>query len=124
LERVFGQYGAESVALASDPDHILWTDDLLQAQSSAQEFGVRRVWTQLVLGTLADAGLISSDDYSEASARLIGMEFVATSFDASALLTGFKLSGWSPQGRPAAQFVNVFSNPLGDLQQLFGIFVS
>jgi tetratricopeptide (TPR) repeat protein len=43
LERVFGQYGAESLALASDPDHVLWTDDLLQAQSSAQEFGV---WDQ------------------------------------------------------------------------------
>jgi transcription elongation GreA/GreB family factor len=124
LEKVFGQYGSESMVLASDPDHVLWTDDLLQAQFSAQEFGVRRVWTQLVLGTFADVGLMSSDEYGEASARLIGMEFVATSFDASALLAGFKLAGWAPHRRPAAQFVRVFADPLADWQQLFGLFVS
>ena len=33
--------------LASDPDHILWTDDLIQAHLAAQEYGVRRVWTGL-----------------------------------------------------------------------------
>jgi hypothetical protein len=56
LENLFGQYGAEALVLASDPDHVLWTDDLIQAHVSAQEFGVRRVWTQLLLGTLGDAG--------------------------------------------------------------------
>jgi hypothetical protein len=124
LEKVFGQYGAESMVLASDPDYVLWTDDLIQARSSAQEFGVRRVWTQLVLGTLADVGLVTADEYSEASAQLIGMDFVTTLFDASALLAGFKLAGWSAQRRPAAQFVKVFSDPSADLQRLFAIFVS
>jgi hypothetical protein len=124
IEEVFGQYGGESVVLASDPDYVLWTDDLIQAQLSAQEFGVRRVWTQLVLGTIADAGLVTSDEYSEASARLIGMEYLATLFDASTMLAGFGMAEWSPAPRPAAQFVKVFSDPLADLQQLFWIFVS
>ena len=39
--------GAEALVLASDPDHILWTDDLIQAHIAAQEYGVRRVWTGL-----------------------------------------------------------------------------
>ena len=39
--------GAEALVLASDPDHILWTDDLIQAHLAAQEYGVRRVWTGL-----------------------------------------------------------------------------
>lgn len=124
LETVFGQYGAEAILLASEPDHVLWSDDVFQAQVAAQCFGTHRVWTQLVLGTLADAGLISSDEYSEASARLIGMEYVATSFDASTLLAGLKVAGWCPQRRPAAQFVNIFSDRSANLQQLFGIFVS
>jgi hypothetical protein len=124
LEKVFGRYGTEAVILASDPDYVLWTDDFIQAQLSAQEFGVRRAWTQLVLSTMADAGLFTSDEYCEASARLIGMEYVATSFDAATLLAGFRLANWAPESRPAAQFVKIFADPLADLQQLFGIFVS
>lgn len=38
LEKFFGPYGAESMMLASDPDNVFWTDDLIQAQTSAQEF--------------------------------------------------------------------------------------
>ena len=37
------------MVLAPDPDSVLWTDDLIQAQTSAQEFGSRRVWAQIVL---------------------------------------------------------------------------
>jgi tetratricopeptide (TPR) repeat protein len=123
LENLFGQYGAESLVLASDPDYVLWTDDLIQAQVSAQEFGVRRVWTQLLLGTLADAGLISFEEYTDASARLIGMEFVTTMFDASCLFAGFRLAGWMSHLPPAAQFVKIFSDPQANVQALFTIFV-
>lgn len=84
----------------------------------------RRVWTQIVPGSVAETGLISSDECAEASARLIGMEFMATSFDASALLAGFRLAGWSPEAHPARQFVKIFADPMAGLQQLFGIFVS
>jgi hypothetical protein len=124
LENKFGQYGAESIVIAADPDLVLWTDDLIQAQFSATEFGARRVWTQLVLGSFAEAGLISSDEYAEASAHLIGMDYVATIFDASILLAGFRLGGWSPEQYPARQFVKIFADPFAGLQQLVQIFVS
>jgi tetratricopeptide (TPR) repeat protein len=123
LENLFGQYGAESLVLASDPDYVLWTDDLIQAQVSAQEFGVRRVWTQLLLGTLGDAGLISLEEYTDASARLVGMEFIATMFDASSLFAGFRLAEWVSHAPPAAQFVKIFADPQSNIQALFTIFV-
>ena len=80
LENLFGQYGAEALVLASDPDHVLWTDDLIQAQVSAQEFGVRRVWTQLLLGTLGDEGLISLEGPREL-VRAFPTWFTATPFN-------------------------------------------
>jgi tetratricopeptide (TPR) repeat protein len=123
LEKFFGTYGAESMILASDPECVLWTDDLIQAQTSAQEFGSRRVWTQLVLGVLTDAGLLAPEEYSRASANLIGMEFVATLFDSLSMLAAFKLASWSDKSRPAAQIVKVFSDPTTDLQSLFRIYV-
>lgn len=123
LEKFFGSYGAESMVLASNPDSVLWTDDLIQAQTSAQEFGSRRVWTQLVLGALTDLGLLTADEYAEATARLLGMEFVATQFDSLSLLSAFQLASWSASKRPAAQVVKTFSDPTTDVRALFKIFV-
>jgi tetratricopeptide (TPR) repeat protein len=123
LVKFFGSYGAESVVLASDPGYVLWTDDLIQAQTAAQEFGSRRVWTQLVLGALTDAGLLMSDEYSEASASLIGMEFAATLFDSSSMLAALRLAGWSVEKSPAAQIVRIFSDTAADLQHLLRIYV-
>src|SRR6266571_866926 len=123
LEKFFGSYGAESMILASNPDSVLWTDDLIQAQTSAQEFGSRRVWTQIVLGALADLGLLTPEEYGEATARLLGMEFVATQFDSSSLISAFSLASWSASKRPAAQVLKTFSNPAADLKPLFKIFV-
>jgi tetratricopeptide (TPR) repeat protein len=108
LEKFFGSYGAESMVLASNPDSVLWTDDLIQAQTSAQEFGSRRVWTQIVLGAFTDLGLLTTDEYAEATARLLGMEFVATQFDSLSLLAALKLATWSASKRPAAQVLKRF----------------
>jgi tetratricopeptide (TPR) repeat protein len=123
LEKFFGSYGAEAMVLASDPDNVLWTDDLIQAQTSAQEFGSRRVWTQIVLGVLADLGLLMAEEYGEATARLLGMEFVATQFDSSSLISAFNLASWSAPKWPAAQVLRKFSNPATDLMPLFKIFI-
>ncbi|HEV2196934.1 MAG TPA: tetratricopeptide repeat protein [Candidatus Acidoferrum sp.] len=123
LEKFFGSYGAEAMVLASDPDNVLWTDDLIEAQTSVQEFGSRRVWTQVVLGTLADLGLLTVEEYGEANARLLGMEFVATQFDSSCLISAFNLASWSGSKWPAAQVLRTFSNPGTDLISLFKIFV-
>jgi tetratricopeptide (TPR) repeat protein len=123
IEKFFGAYGAESIVLASDPDYVLWTDDLIEAQTAAQEFGSRRVWTQLVLEVLAEAGLITVDEYSEASARLIGMGFAATMFGGDSVIAALRLTRWSLSEGPAAQIVKIFSDPTADLQRLLRIFV-
>lgn len=123
LVKLFGSYGAESVVLASDPDYVLWTDDLVQAHLAGQEFGDRRVWTQLVLGALTDAGLLTPDEYGDASAKLVGMEFAVTLFDGSSMIAALKLAGWALDKRPAAQIIKTFADERTDLQRLVKIFV-
>jgi tetratricopeptide (TPR) repeat protein len=123
LEKVFGGYGAESMLLSSDPDCVLWTDDLIQAQAAAQEFGSRRVWTQLLLGVLTDAGVLTVADYNDASARLIGMEFTATLFDSASMLAGLRLASWDAEKKPASQFLAIYSDPATDSGALFRIYV-
>jgi hypothetical protein len=86
LEKFLGQYGAEALALARNPDCVLWTDDFVQAQAAAGLFGARRAWTQVVLASLAGVGLMTQQEYSEATARLVGMQFTATTFDCSVIV--------------------------------------
>jgi tetratricopeptide (TPR) repeat protein len=123
LKELFGPYGAESILLAAEPGYVLWTDDLLEGQIAAQEFGASKAWTQLVLGALADAGLLKPDEYYDATAKLIGMNFVATQFDSHSLLAALRLTKWSVKTLPAAQLLEIFRNPNADLQALLRIFV-
>ena len=45
--------------LATNADAVLWTDDLIQAELAKNEFGVKRVWTELVAEQAALAGQIT-----------------------------------------------------------------
>ncbi len=123
LEKMFGQYGAESMMIASISDSILWTDDMIQAQIAASEFGVKRVWTQVVVEQMAQFGQITDGEKDRATAALVGLEYVATSFDCRSLLRAVEMSDGTPWRWPLKQFVEVFRKPNADLQVLLGIFV-
>jgi tetratricopeptide (TPR) repeat protein len=122
LEKLFGKYGAESIILASNPDYVLWSDDLVQGQVAANEYGAHRVWTQLVIGNLAESGLLGSQERDTASARLIGMKFVATTFNSYTILEAITLTEGVTWKFPLKQIIEVFANPKGE-RPLLGIFV-
>ena len=123
LEKMFGQYGAEAMILATNPESVLWTDDLIQAELAKNEFGVKRVWTELVAEQTALAGLITEAEKERVVASLIGMEYSVTSFDSSAMLRAVEMSEATPWRIPLKQFVDIFRKPTGNLQGLLGIFV-
>lgn len=122
LEKMFGQYGAETIVLASNPDSVLWTDDVVQGELAKNEFGVKRAWTELVAEQTAIAGQITDADKERVVASLIGMEYSVTSFDSAAMLRAVEMSDATPWRTPLKQFVNVFRKPAGNLQGLLGIF--
>jgi tetratricopeptide (TPR) repeat protein len=121
LEKAFGQYGLETMMLAAKPDHILWTDDLVQAQLAITEFGVRRVWTQTLLVFLAELGIVTAKERDLATAKMIGMEYQITYFDVSAILEAVELTDAKPWTAPLKNFVDEFGAPNADLNALFPI---
>jgi hypothetical protein len=123
LEQMFGQYGAETMILATEPDSVLWTDDLIQGQLAKNEFGVKRAWTEVLVELATASGELSRDERDRAMADLIGMEFSATHFDASALLKAMDMTGQTPWRTPLKQFARIFENPTGNVQTLFRILV-
>jgi hypothetical protein len=122
LEEMFGQYGAETLILAANPEHVSWTDDLIQADLARQEFGVKRAWTQLIAEQTTLAGQMTEAERARAVASLVGVEYVVTSYDSAAILSAVEMSEATPWRRPLKQFVNAFRKPAGDFQSLLGLF--
>lgn len=121
FEKIFGQYGAEAMLLASKPGMALWTDDLVQSEIAAREFGSKRVWTQVVLAFLASLGLLEAKARDVATAKLISMGYNVTMFDCASIIEGVHLCEAIPWRAPLKDFIREFGAPNGDLRSLFPI---
>lgn len=121
FEKIFGQYGAEAMLLASKPGMALWTDDLVQAEIAAHEFGTKRVWTQVVLAFLASLGLLDAKERDIATAKLISIEYNITMFDCASIIEGVHLCEATPWQQPLKNFIREFGAPNAELRSLFPI---
>lgn len=121
FEQMFGQYGIETMLLAARPDSVLWSDDLVQSQIAATEFGTRKVWTQILLTFLAEQNLVSAKERDAATAKLIGMDYRTTFFDALSFVEAVHLTGATPWEQPLKTFIRELSAPEADLRLLFPI---
>ena len=123
FERLFGQYGTESMLLGARPDAVLWSDDLVQSHIGAVEFGTRRAWTQVILDFLADLQVVSPKERNAATAKLVGMDYRITFYDAPSLIEAVHLSEAKPWVQPLKTFIQQFSAPNVDLKAVIPILV-
>jgi hypothetical protein len=123
MEKGFGLYGVEAMLLGSKPEILLWTDDLVQAQMAATEFGTKRVWTQLVITLLAESGLLTQKERDVAVAKLVYMNYLYTSYDVAAIIEAVELSDGKPWDGPLKSFVQQFGAGDANLAALFPILV-
>ncbi len=88
----------------------MWCDDAPQSQLSAETFGGRRAWTQMILLSLTEAGILQPDEYTKAVAKMIGMGFTTIFFDAKCVLESAKLAEFRTSRFPLKQMLEVFQN--------------
>jgi tetratricopeptide (TPR) repeat protein len=105
-----GRYGAETVVLGAKPQLLMWCDDAPQSQLAGPLFGTRRAWTQIILLSLTEAGILQQNDYVKAVAKMIGMGFTSTYFDAKCVLECAKLAEYRTVRFPLKQMIEVFQN--------------
>lgn len=86
LEDILGDSSIDTALLANQDGYALLSDDERLRGLSAQEFGVRSVWTQALLHWLNSTSLITQDEYDIATIRLVEMNYRHTRIDASILL--------------------------------------
>jgi tetratricopeptide (TPR) repeat protein len=104
--KAFGRYGAESILLAREPGHILWTDDYVQARIASTEFGVKRCWTQIALESQVLIGTVSSVVFGEISAKLAGAGYYFTGLSSEIILAGAELAEWQLNRSPLNHILN------------------
>lgn len=122
MKQCFGVYGAETMAVAGKGRVMLWTDDSTLGILAASTFGAKRTWTQIVLLSFVEAGILSKDDYNKAVAKLIGFSYTLTFFDPACMLEACKLSEFGAARFPLKQMIEVFREimmPNGMLVRLF-----
>ena len=125
--KYLGRYGAQTAVLAGKPGFMMWCDDALESQLATAIFGARSAWTQMILVSLTEAGILSVNEYRKIVARLIGMEFTSVYFDAQCILESAKLAEYRIGRFPLKQMLEVFqqanSPANGLLRQFLGLFV-
>jgi len=122
MKQCFGVYGAETMAVAGKGRAMLWTDDSTLGILAASTLGAKRTWTQIVLLSFVEAGILSKGDYNKAVAKLIGFGYTLTFFDPACVLEACKLSEFGAARFPLKQAIEVFREiamPSGMLVRLF-----
>ncbi|MGC2761572.1 MAG: hypothetical protein WA206_09700, partial [Candidatus Binatus sp.] len=115
LIEVFGQHGAESMILASELGHLLWSDDYVLAECAKAEYGVRRVWTQVVLQARAKQGALQPSAFFDATAKLAGYGYFFTSLNTPSVMSAGELAKWNPSAWPLKQVLRQFGMESVDL---------
>jgi tetratricopeptide (TPR) repeat protein/DNA-binding PadR family transcriptional regulator len=122
MKECFGGYGAETMAVAGQEQTVLWCDDSTLGILATSQFGARRTWTQIVLLSFVEAGILSRDDYNKAVARLLGCNYKLTFFDPACMLEACRLSDFGVARFPLRQLIETFREivmPNGMLIRLF-----
>ena len=118
IVKCFGRYGAEALLLAAVPGGVLWTDDLAQAGRAKREHSVSRVWTQFIIGTRAESGLVDPETFFEVSAKLLGYGYSFTSQSPEIVRQAGVIAEWKVDNWPLSQALSVFAGESVDLEQI------
>jgi len=97
LEQLIGSSSIEAILIASEPGHILYSDDERLRSLAKREFNTDGVWTQVLLMKCLDGGILDRGKYNESIIQLSNYSYRHTSIDAYVLIEAARQSGWSPK---------------------------
>jgi len=95
MTQVFGEDGVETIAIASRPNYILWTDDITVAICANQITKTNhRVWTYAVSAFMNQHKKILEEEHFVNCAKLLGYGYKFTTFNAEILKKLCELTDW------------------------------
>ena len=102
LNDMLQQHFLDTVLLASQPDHILFSDDgrlrhyakTTLNSDAGTNFQIESVWTQVLLEHCVKQNLLDKTDYDEMTIKLVCSRYYHTVFEADLLLEAAKRANW------------------------------
>lgn len=110
IEELFGRATAETMAAASSPGHVLWTDDFAVADVARQMFSAKRVWTHILLRRFHESGNVSHEVFTDLTLSLLKNGFQFIPLDPPTFIAGAQQSHWDPSAQPLMAVCNWFAN--------------
>lgn len=106
----FGWHGAESLAIATANNYVLWTDDITLEVVGRVKLGLkRRVWTQAMLQFVLK-GEANRERRGLCGAKLLGWGYSPVSFDLDIVLQAGELARWNTATWPLSRAIESFSD--------------
>ena len=102
LNDMLQQHFLDTVLLASQPEHLLFSDDgrlrhyakTSLNSDAGTNFQIEGVWTQVLLEHCVKQNLLDKADYDEMTIKLVCSHYYHTAFDANLLLEIAKRTNW------------------------------
>lgn len=98
-----GPSSTESIAAATLPGRVLWSDQVAAGLLGRGALGVAQVWTQAVVHGRHAVGALSDERLANIDARLLALRYVTTRFGERAIVAGAVAAGWDTKGFPLKQ---------------------
>lgn len=111
LVRILGRAAAESLVLANKPFRVLWTDDLAHSMIARRDYGVRNVWTYVVLQRLTARGSLERQLFTKSVGRLHEGGYWFTPLSSHDVLEAAQRAEWDPLCQPVPSILRHFKEP-------------
>lgn len=111
LIKVVGQECAESVIVAKSLGQTLWTDDLVVGTVAGDDYGVRRVWTQIVAEWMGRTGRLDSEYRIDVSLGLIQHGYFFSFLFPEAIVRAAISARWDFDSQPLRAVLEEMGNP-------------
>ena len=130
LNDMLQQHFLDTVLLASQPEHLLFSDDgrlrhyakTTLNNHAGTNFQIEGVWTQVLLEHCVKQNLLDKSDYDEMTIKLVCSNYYHTQFDANLLLETAKRSNWK-LSEPYNSFALALSEERMNLQTALDVAV-
>ena len=130
LNDMLQQHFLDTVLLASQPDHILFSDDgrlrhyakTTLNSDAGTNFQIESVWTQVLLEHCVKQNLLDKTDYDEMTIKLVCSRYYHTVFEADLLLEAAKRANWK-LSEPYNSFVLALSEERMNLHSALDVAV-
>jgi hypothetical protein len=104
LDGILHAVFADVVLIASEPEHVLFSDDERLRTLARSEWQIDGVWTQSFLKFLAKQGTLTTQQYHEATIKMVFMNYFPVALVKDDLEFAARQTAWTPDDRLKAVF--------------------